>query len=991
MTTTAASIQAQIPTIRFNPAAIQRVVLSALSDVLDGTLDITDATNPFVFLLEASAITAAACMTENQVLDRKQYPSNALTVKDLYLHMSDKDYVGRFATPGLATISVILGKDELYTRVVPTGVGNISMLIIPRETNFTVNGYVFTMQYPIEVRVMGHGGLQIVYDNSAPSPLQALATNEVAWSVQNYNGTECVVIQIPVYQFAISPNYAALNNATGFSMTYGFNDQYVYARVYVATAAGTWQEIVTTYTDQVFDPLTPTAVLKVLTNQLQVDIPQIYLTTGQLSTELRIDIYTTKGAQDVSLTSYQAGQFTAQWLDLDSYVDPTEISPFVAPLTVFNTVAIIADSDLVGGNDALSFADLRTRVMANAVGAVSEPITAAQLSVDLQDLGYDSVLDVDNVTNRVYLATRQLPAPTDGSVSSGAGCAIMTLQSSMNALVAIDTVKDNGNRITLLPSTLYEINAGVVSPVPNQNVAALKSLAIDVLVNNVNAGNYVFTPFHYVLDINSNAFACRGYYIDSPTVLNRGFVAENDTLGVSVSTGLFSLVRTYANATTGDVDGFALYVTTSSEVNFQALADNQIVPQLSFIPEGEIDRAYLNGTLVSHVNADGSVNATGVERIYKFVLGTNYDFDASDNMNLNTFQMFDNSAANHFTPLTGAFELIYTVNGVTLAGQTNSTIDASVGPANLPANSVGITQEVFNIQFGNALNGFWERSRSIAGSQDYARYTANVPYVYANTVYARDPATGTIEITLNSDGSLSYVVLHNAGDPVLDPATGLPTIQYHVGDVIVDGQGNPVVVATRQMQRQVDLFFMDGNYFFATQQTALNYKASVPQLLISWLNTDIATVSQSLLEQTTLLLYPKTTLGSVQATVQAGSTVTLNAQLSFTVNFYLTGTAYRNLNLRQALITMASTTIAAALNSGTIATNDILDTMTELAGTDVVGIDLSGLGGAANYTTVTTADDSIRLSVGKKTVANADGTIGVVDAITVNFIQHSVN
>jgi hypothetical protein len=989
--TTTQTLLNNIDAVRFNPSAIQRVVLNALQAALSpAPTDVVDASNPFVFLLEASSVTAAAGMIENEVLSRKQYPSLALTPEDLYLHMSDVDYIGRFAQPGLATMSLLLGKDELYAKVVVDPVNGFSKIVIPRETTFTVNGLYFTMQYPIEIRVMGHGGLQIVYDVSESSPLQTLTTNVPIWSIVELAGTPYIRIDIPVYQMQITTNYGMLNNTTGFSMTYNFPDQYYYARVYSANADGTWAEIVTTYTQQVFDPTVPTVVLTTMSGQLQVDVPLIYLSSGQLTTELRVDIYTTTGSIDLLLGNFAPDAFQVQYIDLDSYVDPTKVSPFVAPLASFTTIGLFSDSAVAGGANELSFADLRTRVMANALGENNIPITSAQLTATLSNLGYDAVLDVDNVTNRIFLATRSLPAPTDGSVSSGAGCAIITLQASMNDLVLSNTVKDNGNRITLLPSTLYSIYNGVVSVVDNQTLATLNTMSNDVLANAVNSGEYVFTPFHYVMDMNGVSFDCRSYYLDSPQVLSKSFIAENDTLGLEVATYNYQFLRTYANASTGDVDGYALIVQTQSGDTFSALQDSQIVVQLSYIPEGEIDRATLNGVLVGHVNPDGTANPTGTERLYKFFMGTNYDLDSSDNLEFSTFAMFANAPAPHFTALTTDFDLIYTVNNVTTLQQTPSSIDAEVAIPLVPAGSVGISQERFTIQLGTALTDLWKSVRTVASSQNYARYTAPVPYVYKSVVYQRDPVTGNIVITRNDDGSLTYTVLHNAGDPVLD-ANGHPLIQYNIGDVIVDGEGNPVVIVSRSLLRQVDIMFVDGAYYFATALPAKNYESSIPQLIVSWLDTDIASVNQKLLEQTTLYLYPKSTMGLVNVVVVAGSSVALSAQLTFTVNYYLTGTNYRNLDLRNSLTQLATTTIAAALTKSTVAINEIEATITAAAGTDVVALDVEGLGGVANYSAITALDDSIRLSIGKKIVSLADGTVGVVDAVTVNFVQHTVN
>ena len=89
----------QIKKYQYNPSGIQRVQLSYLKDITKGVVNIVDPTNPFIFALESSAVNTAAFMIENKAAMNRLYPRNAITPDDVYLHMSDKDYIGRFATP----------------------------------------------------------------------------------------------------------------------------------------------------------------------------------------------------------------------------------------------------------------------------------------------------------------------------------------------------------------------------------------------------------------------------------------------------------------------------------------------------------------------------------------------------------------------------------------------------------------------------------------------------------------------------------------------------------------------------------------------------------------------------------------------------------------------------------------------------------------------------------------------------------------------------
>lgn len=280
-------LMTEVGDLRNNPAAVQRVVLSALESMVDGDYDVVDPSNPFVFLLESACVVGAAGMQRNEALMRYQYPSLAQTEEEIYRHMSDVDYANRFGSPGRATMVWMGSLPEIIDRAVLDDNG-VRKVIIPRETEVVVEGMTFTLQYPIEIRVMPHGGVQVVYDVNRPSPLQTLESNLLDWEVVRMSGSgsdldhiELLMIRIPMLQFKLTDHYDQLNPTSGFTKAYTFSDQFYYARVYVSSGVdGEWEEILTTHSDQVYDPTTPTAKLKVYGQNLEVTVPYIYFNRG---------------------------------------------------------------------------------------------------------------------------------------------------------------------------------------------------------------------------------------------------------------------------------------------------------------------------------------------------------------------------------------------------------------------------------------------------------------------------------------------------------------------------------------------------------------------------------------------------------------------------------------------------------------------------------------------------------------------------------------
>ena len=171
-------------------------------------------------------------MTHTEALTRQLYPSMAINNEELYLHMSDKDYLNRFSTPSRTTFTVMINRDEFKNKAVVVDNSNIRKLVIPRNSEFMVSNYTFTMEYPIEIRQMAHGGIQVVYDVSEQSPLQTLESNIVDWDIVRFNGEEYILIKIPVNQVQIKTYYAQINNVVKYSKMFPTTENYYYCRVY---------------------------------------------------------------------------------------------------------------------------------------------------------------------------------------------------------------------------------------------------------------------------------------------------------------------------------------------------------------------------------------------------------------------------------------------------------------------------------------------------------------------------------------------------------------------------------------------------------------------------------------------------------------------------------------------------------------------------------------------------------------------------------------
>ena len=957
----------------FSPLDIRNVIFNALEQATDGTLDVVDATNPFVYSISATAASVAAFMREHEVRTSRLYPAVATTLEDLYLHMSDKDYVDRFALPSTATIRVIFQKTPLLSVLVNDPITGNAVTIIPRNTLFKVAGITFSMQYPIEIRQLAHGGLQITYINDKPTPLKALASNVVNWTeYTDVSKNKWVAIDIDVEQFFVDTKYADISTSAGFVTDIPLTDQYYYTRCYLQNSAGAWTEIKTTYTDRVYDASTVTALIQVLEGSIKVTMPVVYTSTALASGKLRIDVYQTQGKLSLPLYNYTAGEYSANWNNIDSSDD----TPYSIGVRQINNVLIMSTSKVDGGRDALSFSALKKRVIDNSVGDQILPITQTQLSSSMSDLGYDIIKHIDTLTDRVFLATRELPKPSDASILSPASSTLLTTTVLMSAANDTYGAYDNGDTVTLTQTTIYQCVNGVTRALTKNQVSDLLNMNVSQRCNVITDGGYYYSPFTYVLDATQTTFDVRAYALDTPVITSRNFIEENETTGLQVSV---------SDAYTIEKDGanYILKVKTASSSAYKALSDAQVYAQLSISSVNQATRVSVQGTL------DSKDASTG-ERIFKFVLTTNFNIDANDTMEFPSISSTTNGL-NVRLGMSQDIDIIFTTTSPMGSNYRIIGSDQYIDPTYYADESYPavISHEKFGVKFGVALKSLWVQSRSAISDIPVKVYTSDVPAYYEADVFQTD--TSGVHFTVDGDGRLVYNYLHRKGDPILD-STGSQVYKHRRGEMIVDVSGNPVYMDgyKRQMARYIDISMLPGVYSFSTDPVMMSYIADIKYQLAQWISADLAKYQDYLLELTRIYFHPRVNCGIVQVLDGDGNQTYINSEQKLTLKLYVTKKVYSDEVLKKKLSDISVVTINQMFQSLVVSTSDIISALRTTYASDVLDVNLTGLGGGSiNGNIITILDKSARLSLGRRLVVREDNVLTVQENVDIQFIQHS--
>ena len=961
----ATSLSDRITSVVSNPSLMQQTILQIVHEKLDdANYDITDPTNPFIALTEVSVLNTSAIVNEELALLRKQYPSMALTEEELYLHMSDRDYVGRFATPTTNNFYFLLSVEEVKAKAISTEITGIRKLTIPRFTAVKVGDLTYTMQYPIDIRVMRHGGLQITYDADVTSPVQTLTSNMVDWEEVTYDKEKCIRLKVPVQQFTATSHTIAVNTSTAVDTTFTFEDQYYYCRVYQTTDGTTWKEIRTTHSEQVYDPAIPTVVLKKVNNTLKVRVPIIYTMSEKLTGTLRVDIYTTKGKINTSLDTYTADSFA--W-SFDGMGDDLH---YANPLSGLQWFMVYSDEKVEGGSDGKSFEVIRDGVVNDTLTRIDAPISNLQLKSALENKGFEIVTAVDNVTNRQFLATRQLDAPTDGTLYSSMGTYMGTLLYPFDELAKHPSVIDNGKRITITPKSLFKIYNGVVTIVDEATVAYYRQLGNDALVREANNERFLYSPFYYVLDI-ADGFDVRAYALDSPKVLYKSLVEANDTSLMSAYIADYHIAKSDT--------GYLLTFTVEGDETFTALDADNIVAQVSYKPRGENSWAACNATY------QGVKDGT---RYYQVEFQTKHDLDTYDRLHTTNFTMYSSVQNNFGFALEDNIDITMIVKNQDMTDYKPSDLDRKI-QTHLVSSETGdmcVTCERLRIKFGATLDALWKQHRAVISTKDYEVYDADVPYTREDTVYERDEF-GNIAVEV-VDGKPHFKVKYEKGSVIKDDQ-GNPIVRYRKGMLKRDSQGNLILNHERSINREFTMLFADGLYYFVTDQEALDYRTNVTSKLMAWVEV-LAELDNKLLEQSRLYLHPTQTMGDTKVMVLDGQTTTISIAQSFTVEIFMSDVGFRDTQLRESISKATKRILVEQLNQRTVSLSSITTALKEYFGDNVISTTVSGLGGNLNLTTITMQDDTSRLALGKRLIVKSNHTLAVEDAVDITFIRHSL-
>lgn len=947
----------------FDPSATYRASLRTLLQVMGGQLDNLSPINPVVYAIENQAALIGGFTETMQSETRRLLQVQALTPEDLYPHMADIHFSNIFNLPSTTVFTLVLNKAEILNKMVPVPGTMSRKVTIPRNSYFTISDYVFGIHYPIDIIEQVHGALRVAYDTDVTTPLQDLQTNVLKFRTVQRDDIEYLAIDIPVFQFAITSKTPTVTQAMTFSYNIALPDLYYATRVYRTKSDGTQEEIKVTYSEEIYDPLKATAVVRILDGQVNIMIPQIYINSGLIAGELRIDVYSTKGPVSTTFDSYPIGSIGYRFRDLNKRADTT----FSAPMQKLGTCTILGEKPVTGGVLGMTFEELRDAVISDGIGDPNLPITPAQVKNYLNRRGYDIIKNTDIVTDRVFLATRNMPEPAGAGLLTAANASIETMNAAFTDLITNSAVIDNGTSVTITPRAVYRLDDGILKLMSDSELATVRAMRSDLLAAHVTTNSYLYSPYYNVLDKANNQFRLAAYYLDDPAVESQTFVQDNEGTLLSVNTNGYLLTKTDT--------GYKLTLKTKSSDEYKELNDSMVQCLLGFISPTEDDPCWVVGTQIS-VGSDK-------ERTFEFILDSRFSMNASDRIDFRNFKMYDTTDKTIYADLEQDFMVVYTTTEQMGNLFQPGTIDAKLPRFLIPMNSVGITEEKLSLRFGSALSNLWTRARSIASSILYETHATDVMLRYTKDVFKTNPETGG-DIWF-VDGKPQRILLHAKDDPYLDPENN-PIVQYPKGTVVLDPDtGEPKVKDARYLKHRFELFLIEGVYIFSNDQIAIDYRNSVAKTVAAWVTDEVSGLEKVTMDKSKAYFYPKTVFGTVEVVVTDGIVQQIPAGQSFDVKLYVPAEVMQNDELKAQLKKQTIAVISEYLKNRTLAVSDIIELLKQAYGSDVIDVQVSQFGPAANIPVMQLVNEVHRCGIRKRLVSRDDEKLVVEEAITVSY------
>lgn len=947
----------------FSPKGIMGLMFQDLKNKTSAETVPNSGASPVAHLYEMAATLHVDSSRRLLDVDKRHYAIMGETEEELYPGMVGVDYLDRFATPGKTELTIRIPISEILKYAVVDEDRNLRRLIIGKHSSFAVSDVNFTLNYPIELRVLPSDGVQAVWVLTDESELETKSSTTIQYS--RYTppgyGYEVIDINIDILQCTRGSVTSETSN-TGFNAKVPFNNNLYHVEV-AHKSGNEFVPLETTYSALVYDPSKPTAVLKRIDNELVVWIPQIYFERGLIRSPVKIDIITTLGDTNKTILAFDSSNWSYKWSDTSTVTKP------LANVAMNNVtgIQVFANTELRGGTAEKTLAELKERKL-NNVKQRKQPITNNEFNTHASDLGYTTKLIEDSLGNRRYLLTNTLLEPTPPSTEdaepyslAAINSAIVTQSLSVSQWQSLEHVVHESGVFTVSNKQNWILNGGL-QPIDDITLNGYKT-TMSNWCSWLNSNKLMTSPFYYTVDNTGQYLDVGVFELDHPVITKHTFVKENVSSVYSLGTGDISLRKTD--------EGYVLYVATNRSENLKELDFNLLGCQLHFSPNNGSSKVGIKGVFVGD---------DGKEGVYKFDIKTEHLVYLDNTFNVGGFT----SPSNNLTTFNLGLEHDFNVYWVINNNVERSSFDPELLLNLHPANWVGLAKEALTLRFGERVEYLLCNNRRVEAEAVYQLHETDVVATYPENVPKRDPQTKQLVGSFVANKWVQEWE-HIAGDPVL--INGEPEIRYKAGVDPVLVNGEPVITNANELGLVIDLFVLEGGYKDITVERTANYYKNVLAEINGTVLIDLPSLKGKLLPNTSAFYSPVNTVNQVKCSIITGETIILDTELTVDVRVYLTHSAYLDVNLRNSLASAIQSAVYEHLKGNKISTSGLIEKINSLAD-DIVAVGVNPFAG--EYESLTLLDTTQRFVLDKEYYINDSGEVAISDKLNISWVDHTV-
>lgn len=928
---------------------------NALEDLQNRFLNgepIVDANNVTTWFLENSSTTIADAMTSIKNEIEILYKLRANTIEDLYRHMSDYDITGIYSTPASLNLVIEIEKTSIVYDAKEIN-DNYRQVIIPKDTVFTLGDYKFGIYYPIVIKINKKTlSVDINWDTTEENSLYKLNNSAIDFVEVKEDGIDYIQMIIPTYQFSKTSVEETITRDMGLIKTYSYVDNFYAIKAY-NYVNDKWENLNITLSETNYDIFSPTVRLIVDqdTKNIKVIVPSIYIQTNQISSKIKIDIYTTKGELDVDISSIETDT-------IEKNFNITTSDSYSLILNKNAMIVIYPQSEMiVGGSNGITTQELKKRIISNSFsGDVIKSTT--DIENHFSNLGFTASRYACNVTDMIYLCHNQLTNSKGGVIAAGN----ITTMFTESIIENCNTIKANTDgSLTILPSTIYKYdsNSNKCFPLTTTEMENLSILNKEYKILQYNSNIYTKSPFHIRLDRSTRYPMAYTYDLNQPSAKYLRTINEN--FNVDVILKIYSCVILH--------DGITGY-------NIKFLVGKSD----GFTPEDITLFFYTYSVNGSKVWVIGEyVTEYDGRWVYNVHIDTNYSIFKDNTIFLNNLQNDDGDTGYEVSLEFDANVVLLIKNNFLSSDSFNTNVGIMV-PLSLKTDSTPVIEQRVHITLGKYLSGLYNNVDVIYKENVYLEYEEDVP--------AR--ADQRIIETSIVEGVPTYTVIYNVGDILLD-GEGNPIIKHKAGTLVLDTNGQPIVTNEyeRNLDYAVDMIHLDAKLDIVTDPSYTNIMDYTRKKIVSYMDV-IDETTNHLIEGTKLFYTPIKTLGYTSSSV--GNGYSLNHSLELTVKFklYVYDFVLKDENIKNTIYDNVVSIIdeyTKDSDNNVVASDVIVNLIKNNMSEYIINVNVYGFFDDMSVQTLICSSSNVKPHLKQYLVLEDDGTITVARGLTIEYVS----